>query len=364
MRSLKSWFVKQSPPDRRSAERVLSPWLMAYDWSGPEKKKHDIRDISTSGVYLLTQERWPQGELVSISLRRKDQPEESSAPGVPVQVKAVRWGQDGVGFSFVEAKDFNLGIGESPLANNGDHKEPEEVRRRLRMAKASAFVDRICPSISGEVKVLLRDRLSTLRIGNALEIALRAESMLGSGPDADRKRAHPQLVMRILEAGSWTDQDGILQLWTGLFVGSCTDKGDDETNLKFINLLSDLASEHALIFSFACARATKVVLESGVVSSLPLICTMAELMKVTGMHVTQRIELDIDQLSVFGVLLKRVKASSYSSLNMDVDITPSSLGLELYARCHGHRGAPRDFYGLASRSVSAPGNEPSKIGVG
>jgi hypothetical protein len=353
MRSLKSWFVKETPPERRGAERIASPWLVAYDWSSSETKRHDIRDISATGLYLLTNERWAPGELVSIGLHKKDLPVENSGHGIPVQVRAVRWGADGVGLSFVQAKDMDLHLGESPLADASDRKEPEGVRRKLRMAKASAFVDQICPSISEDVKVLFRDRLSTFRVGNAIEIALKAEEMLVSGEFVDRKRAHPRLVMRILEDGSWTDDDAIQKLWAGLLVGSCMKDGDDESNMEFVTLLSDIASEHVQIFATACARANVFVSESGSVSAQPLVFTLEELGKITCLHDMNRIDVDIDHLTVFGLFEKRVKSSSYTSVS-DAVIRPSSLGLELYARCHGHRGATQDFYSALRKREPAP----------
>jgi len=350
MRSLKSWFVKESPPDRRSAERVPSPWMVAYDWSGSELKRHDIRDISTAGVYLLTEERWPPGELISIGLHRKDQPEDSPDRAVAVQVKAVRWGQDGVGLSFVEAKDLDIGIGAVPLTNGADRKEPEQVRQKFRMVKASAFVDRICISISEEVKVLFGKRLSTVRVGNAIEIALKAEAMLVSGSDAGKKRAHPRLVMRILEDGSWVDDDSIQQLWAGLLVASCTEDGEDESNLEFISLLSELATDHVRIFVAACEKADVAMSDTGSITSLPVFCTMEDLRTITSTERQfYRIDVDIDYLVVLGLLKNRFKPSTYTS-STQTEITPTTLGLELHARCHGHRGAVQDYYCGASRT--------------
>jgi PilZ domain-containing protein len=348
MKSLKSWFVKQSPPERRSAERVASPWLVAYAWNGSATKRHSIRDISSGGVYLLTDERWQPGELVSISLHKKDLPEENPGPGIPVQVRAIRSGGDGVGFSFVQARDLDLHIGEGQHPDGVDPKEPEAVRRKLHMAKASAFVDQICPSISEEVKVLFRDRLSTFRVGNAIEIALKAEHKLKKESGGDKMRAHPRLVMRVLEDGSWADDHSIQEFWAGLLVASCSDEGEDESNLEFVRLLSDIASEHVQIFATACARAHVVATDGTSLSCEPVVFTMEELVKITGLHDLNRIDVDIDHLTVFGLFEKRVKSSSYTSIT-DAVIRPSRLGLELYARCHGHRGAPQDFYATVCR---------------
>jgi hypothetical protein len=343
MKLLRNWFAKETPPERRSAPRVLSPWLVAYDWSSGTPKTHSIRDISTSGVYLLTGERWQPGELVSISLHRNDRGEQNPGHGIPVQVRAVRWGNDGVGLSFVQAKDMDMSIMESPLTPPEQRKEPEAVRRKLRMAKASAFVDQICPAISEDVKVLFRDRLSTFRVGNAIEIALKAEWQLKREPHADGKRVHPFLIMRILENGSWADDNAIQEFWAGLLVASCADEGMDVSNMDMIDLFSDLASDHIRIFAYACDRAANVETDSGTLLSAPVLCTMKDLTKITNLHDLSRIDVDIDHLTVFGLLKKRFKPSSYTSLT-ETAITPTSLGLELYARCHGHRGAPEEFY--------------------
>jgi len=358
MKSLKNWFVKEAPPERRGAERVRSPWLVANQFGGAESKKHNIRDISSTGVFLLTEDRWQPGELVSIALRRKDEPELSPNQGIPVQVRAVRWDKDGVALCFVEAKDMDLNLGEGPLADTGERKEPEEVRRKFRMAKASAFVDRICPSVSEDVKVLLRDRLSTVRVGNALDIALKAESLLGSVSDTKR-RAHPKIVMSILESGSWADEEATHQLWAGFLVSCCTEELQDESSpefaraLDFIRMLLDLAPDHVRIFEAACARATVVVSECGATCTQPVFFTLEELLKVTGMqHQFYRIDVDIDHLVVFGLLKDRVKASSYTE-STRMEATPTDLALELYASCHGYRGEPQGFYGLAAHSPVA-----------
>lgn len=344
MRSLKSWFVKETPPERRGAERVISPWLVAYEWGSAETKKHAVRDISSTGVYLLTEERWQPGELVSIGLHRKDRPELSHDRAIAVQVRAVRWGKDGVGLSFVQARDLDLGMGDGPLSNEGEHKEPELVKRRLRMARASAFVDRICPSISEDVKVLFRDRLSTVRVGNALEIALKAESLLTSKPDADSKRAHPKLVLRVLEDGSWADEEMIQQLWAGILVSSCSEDGEDESNLELIELFSQLAPDHVKIWAGACERAKVIVPEAGPIFTEPVYFTMDELATITGMqHQYYRIETDIGHLTVFGLLKAKPKSSTYTS-SSEAEATPTLLGLEMYARGHGHRGGLEEFY--------------------
>jgi hypothetical protein len=87
--------------DRRDTERHREPQLEAYYWSGAAPASHSVRDISSSGAYLVTQERWHLGTLVMITLQRTDEYVDGRARSITLQSKVVRWGNDGVGFVFV-----------------------------------------------------------------------------------------------------------------------------------------------------------------------------------------------------------------------------------------------------------------------
>jgi Flp pilus assembly protein TadG len=69
---------------------------------------HEIRNISATGFYLLTRERWHPGTVVTMTLQRTAAAKESldAEHYISVMSKVVRLGEDGVGFAFVplEAK--------------------------------------------------------------------------------------------------------------------------------------------------------------------------------------------------------------------------------------------------------------------
>jgi len=52
-------------------------------------------------------------------------------------------------------------------------------------------------------------------------------------------------------------------------------------------------------------------------------------------------------------LLVKRNRSKFFSLIHEADIAPTNLGLQLYARCNGHRGALEDFYNVARSTVPA-----------
>jgi uncharacterized membrane protein (UPF0127 family) len=87
--------------DRRRAPRQLNPRLVAYDWNGDNLAVHGIRDASTTGLFLLTEKRWPLGTMVVMTLQKQNTAEEKSGPSIAVQLEVVRCGADGVGLQFV-----------------------------------------------------------------------------------------------------------------------------------------------------------------------------------------------------------------------------------------------------------------------
>ncbi len=87
--------------DRRRATRMKSPPLVAYYWDGGAAVAHSIRDISLSGVYVVTDVRWYPGTHVMIALQRPDLAEGEPHRSLTVNAKVVRFGIDGLGFSFV-----------------------------------------------------------------------------------------------------------------------------------------------------------------------------------------------------------------------------------------------------------------------
>jgi uncharacterized membrane protein (UPF0127 family) len=89
------------PHNRRKMRRQMWPRLVAYDWNGANLVVHGIRDTSATGLYLLTEKRWPLGTLVTMTLQRADCGDENSELTITVQLKVIRWGTDGVGLAFV-----------------------------------------------------------------------------------------------------------------------------------------------------------------------------------------------------------------------------------------------------------------------
>jgi hypothetical protein len=166
-----------------------------------------------------------------------------------------------------------------------------------------------------------------------MEILLKAEKLLPPDFAAKDISARPSFVVKVLEFGSWADERWIQQLWAGLLVSSCTAPGKDDSSEALADLLGKLAAVHVRILKYACVRVDALRSASGAISPEPVICGREEIMEVAASRELLRIERDLDHLYGLGLVERRASTAS-TSAHYGVDITPSSLGLQLYERCN------------------------------
>jgi hypothetical protein len=84
--------------DPRQGVRTALPGLVAYFFTGGAPTPNPVHDISTSGLYVLTPERWYQGTMVRLTLTDVHNP--SAERSMTLLAKVVRSTDDGVAFKF------------------------------------------------------------------------------------------------------------------------------------------------------------------------------------------------------------------------------------------------------------------------
>jgi hypothetical protein len=91
----------ERPRDRRRADRQSLPGLIAYYFTGGSPEPHKISNISVTGFYLHTDERWMPGTVVRMTLQRVGSKGDDPSDTITVNSKIIRWGADGEGFEFI-----------------------------------------------------------------------------------------------------------------------------------------------------------------------------------------------------------------------------------------------------------------------
>ncbi len=130
--SLLSWIQNWLSSDRRRAPRQPMPGLVAYYWTGSTPRAYQIADVSSTGFYVLTEERWFPGTMVLMTLQRTDSAGKNLEDSIAVQSRVVRWGSDGLGLAFVLSKAVDPSSGESLRENGADKRALERFLERLK----------------------------------------------------------------------------------------------------------------------------------------------------------------------------------------------------------------------------------------
>ena len=106
------WVFPPALSDRRRDERMPAQGIVAYHWTGGAPQAYQLGNVSQSGLYMLTEERWIPGTRIVMTLQRAHIGEAHSEDIHPVESQVVRWGVNGVGFAFGESGLVDLNSGE------------------------------------------------------------------------------------------------------------------------------------------------------------------------------------------------------------------------------------------------------------
>jgi len=132
----KSWLQKLlgvEPADPRRSQRETLPGLSAYFFTGGTPVAHGVRDISLTGMYVLTGERWYPGTTVRMTLTDRQEP--TAERSITLHATVMRWGNDGVGLRFVlrDPRDRRPSDG---TAETADINHVEQFLAKLRNARS------------------------------------------------------------------------------------------------------------------------------------------------------------------------------------------------------------------------------------
>jgi hypothetical protein len=169
MKSVGNWFKKLLSSDHRKAQRMKSPLLVAYYWDGTAPMSHAIQNISSTGFYLVTKERWPLGTIVTMTLQRTDIAlgHSGTEPHIAVLSKVVRLGEDGVGFAFVPLEAEAKALKSRPVGKKALIRFLEQVK-----------LDRGHATI-GHIEAMLKTKLSGQNSGSTIPWRERYEETEG-----------------------------------------------------------------------------------------------------------------------------------------------------------------------------------------
>jgi PilZ domain-containing protein len=118
-------------PELRIAPREVLPGLAAYFFTDGIPEAHYVRDISRTGIYVYTTERWKPGTLVRMTLI--DRCRLSVERSINLYATVVRWGSDGDGLEFnIHNDNIRRKRQTDGTADGADRMQIDRFIRRLR----------------------------------------------------------------------------------------------------------------------------------------------------------------------------------------------------------------------------------------
>jgi hypothetical protein len=333
------WLALDDPlPERRKIIRLVLQGLQVYDANSESARRYDVRDICPPGIFIRTDQPWQPGDSLSLVLVKEGATERDHEQRVSIQARVVRRDDEGIAIAFVFPEGTEFQPWQRAKTKRSDETEADFILRELRLARALGFLRRLCPWCAEEVNHALLDRFSNKRVASAVEVVLKAEDILHRRGHVAQPFIASDLLIRILESGSWIEEDWIRRMWAGLLVSSCSADGQDRSNLPFIDLLARLTPIHLRILSFVCHRGVEALAAGESEAALDLYSSAEELMEAADSHSFPRIQQTIGQLSSVGLLAETARPSYVAmSDKAKTRTTPTPLGLKMYARCNGHQ---------------------------
>ena len=110
-------------PVRRVSRHPL-PDVVAFHWTGGSPREFKIGNISATGMFLLTEDRWFPGTVILMTLQRTWSHNEKRRESIAVLTNVVRTDDDGMGLEFIFS-------GYLDLPNNAMHPEAGASREAL-----------------------------------------------------------------------------------------------------------------------------------------------------------------------------------------------------------------------------------------
>ncbi|MGL1102350.1 Abi-alpha family protein [Vibrio vulnificus] len=204
-----------------------------------------------------------------------------------------------------------------------------------------SFLGKICMPVAEELGLYFQDKVKVWRAHNAAKIEEKARQLAIQNGGYEGQAVHPLLAWKIIENGSFADTSELQDVWAGLLTSSMDFQPDDSNHI-FIDLVSQLTSIQVRIIEYSCLTANKYVSKAGYIQADSLTLDAKIVFEITGCNDLHRLDREMDHLSnlgLFGGL-----GGGFHPENSIVDLTPSPLSLQLFARCCGSNQDPVTFY--------------------
>ena len=215
----------------------------------------------------------------------------------------------------------------------------------------SSFLEIVFKPGLEELGYLMKDEVRYWRLNNILSMLNLAKGKLDFDGQNLNLTANARVGLNIMKGCSEVDNEELQELWAGLFASSCTPDGKDDSNMNFVDLLRRMSSVEAKIIDYACKNSTKFLYPNKLIMADGLTIPFGKLVEITGTKDIYRLDSELDHMRSIELLLNGDSFEgggggfTVSDTELEANITPSPLALNLYYRTHSTGKSPIDFWG-------------------
>ena len=214
----------------------------------------------------------------------------------------------------------------------------------------SSFLKAVFKPGLEELGFLIQDKVRQWRLNNILRTLEKAKGKLSFDGRELNLSANARVGLSIMEGCSMVDDDQLQDLWAGLFVSSCTPDGRDDSNMNFVDLLRRMSSIEARIHDYACRHCGKRLYPNKLILADDLTVSFDMLTEIAGTDNLYRLDSELDhmrsvELLVHGNIFVSGGGFSASDDDLEANLTPSPLALNLFYKTHAIGVSPIDFWG-------------------
>lgn len=209
----------------------------------------------------------------------------------------------------------------------------------------SGFLSVVCKPCLAEFGLMLEDRVRIWRLKNLIKVIDKSKGRLGFEDNHLTLLANARVGLSIMEECSSVDDEGLQEMWAGLFASSCTVDGKDDSNMNFVDLLKRMSSVEARILCYACENCQKIRFPNNLILAKELVIPLSRLIEISGTDDIYRLDCELDHMRSIMLLNHGtgfMGGGGFQSTDDDLnaDITPSALGLNLYFKTHAVNISP------------------------
>ena len=185
----------------------------------------------------------------------------------------------------------------------------------------------------------MADRVKSWRLKQLQGLVTKALEMKAT---LENLHAHPRVIHAIIEYGSWAEEDVLQNMWAGLLASSCTPDGTDDSNMIFIQILSQLTRTEVMLLDFLCRDGKKYLSRAERVH-VSFQTDIHDLSDFIGDKDGYRIFRELDHLESLRLIEGWGRSNSQIGI---LSLTITSLGLQLYIRGQGSTENPTTYFHL------------------